>query len=49
MRLLTESKKNWVGWDPWSSEYLEMWLKDLSHILYPLRAVGPFLLSCFEM
>ena len=47
MRLLIESKKNWVGWDLQSSECLEVWLKDLGHNLYPLRAVGPFLLSCF--
>lgn len=42
-----ENWKNWVGWNLQSSEYLEVWLKDFNCILYVLRAVGPFLLSCF--
>ena len=46
MRLLIVSE-NWVGWVLQSSDYLEVWLRDLNHSLHLLMVVGPFLLSYF--
>ena len=47
MRLLIVSE-NWVAWVLQSSDYLEVWLRELNHGLHPSMVVGPFLLSYFS-